>query len=126
MLSHAWQGWKSAKPVALMSILALAVGIGSATAIFTVVSSVMLRPLPYAQGDRMVALFGATLTDPKHFSSSTFPDLLEFQRKTRSFEMLGWFRMNTYNLTSPGTPQHIDGVMMTPELGSKPSISASN
>src|ERR1051325_11651240 len=115
-IAHAWRGWKSAKAVALMSVLALAVGIGSTTAIFTVINSVLLRPLPYAHGERMVALFSAVTTDPKHFGSNAVPDLLEYQSKTRSFEMFGWFRMSSFNLTSPGAAQHIDGVYLTPEL----------
>jgi predicted permease len=115
-LVRAWLSWKSAKAVALMSALALTVGIGSTTAIYTVVNAVMLRPLPYKNGERFVALFGATTTDPKHYSSNTFDDLLAYQHETNSFDVFGWFRMNTFNLTAPGTPQHIDGVLVTPEL----------
>jgi hypothetical protein len=58
-LSHAWQSWKSARAVAALAVIASAVGIGSATAIYTVVNGVMLRPLPYADGQRFVALYGA-------------------------------------------------------------------
>ena len=50
LLSHAWQGWKRAPGVAVLAALALAVGIGSSTAIYTVVNAVMLRPLPLRRG----------------------------------------------------------------------------
>ena len=60
VITRAWHSWKNAKAVALLSTVALAVGIGSTTAIYTVVNAVMLRPLPYQQGDRFVALFGAS------------------------------------------------------------------
>lgn len=60
LLSHSWRSWKTAKGVAVLSILALAIGTGSATAIFTVVNRVLLKPLPYSHPDRWVALFGGS------------------------------------------------------------------
>jgi hypothetical protein len=47
---RAWRSWNRARGVALLAIVALTVGIGSATAIFTVINGVMLKPLPYPQG----------------------------------------------------------------------------
>jgi predicted permease len=113
---QAWQSWKSAKAVALLATVALAIGIGSTTAIYTVVNAVMLRPLPYRDGDRFVALFSATLTDPKHFGSLAFPDLLAYQQRTQSFDVFGWFKLANFNLTSPGQPEHINGIEVTPSL----------
>ncbi|MGH9631394.1 MAG: ABC transporter permease, partial [Bryobacteraceae bacterium] len=113
---HAWRSWKSAKAVAALAVIALAVGIGSTTAIYTVINAVMLKPLPYPDGDRFVALFGAAFSDPGRRSSSTFPDLLEYQRRTRSFDVFGWFKMASFNLTAPGEPQHIRGAAVTPSL----------
>ena len=47
-----WRSWTSAKAVAVLAAIALAVGIGSTTAIYTVVNAVMLKPLPYQHGER--------------------------------------------------------------------------
>jgi putative ABC transport system permease protein len=74
MFKQAWQSWRRAKAVALLVAVALAIGIGSATSIYTVVSAVMLKPLPYRDGDRFVALFGSTFNDPKHYSSLSYVD----------------------------------------------------
>jgi len=117
-LYQAWQSWRQAKALALLSIAALAIGTGATTAIYTVVNAVMLEPLPYEHGERFVALFGRSLLDAEHFSSSTFPDLQTYQQRTHSFDVFGWFRLSDFNLTSPGQPQHVDGVAVTPSLAS--------
>jgi putative ABC transport system permease protein len=115
-VSHAWHSWKSAKAVALFAIVALAVGIGSTTAIYTVVRGVMLAPLPYANGDRFVALYGARFSEPGQYSAHSWPDLLEYQRRTSSFDVFGWFRFGFFNLTFQGEPHHVTGAAVTPSL----------
>jgi putative ABC transport system permease protein len=114
--SQTWRSWKSAKAVGLLAALAFAAGIGSTTAIYTVVNTVLLKPLPYKQGERFVALYGATFSEPKQRSSLTYPDVLAYQQRTHSFEAFGWFKVGDYNLTSPGQPQHIQGIEVTPSL----------
>jgi putative ABC transport system permease protein len=116
VLSRAWRSWKSAKAVALFASVALAVGIGSTTAIYTVVHSVMLAPLPYASGDRFVALYGARFSEPGQYSAHAWPDLLEYERRTTSFDVFGWFRLGSFNLTFRGDPHHVTGAAVTPSL----------
>jgi len=116
LLAQAWRSWKTAKGVALLAAVALAVGIGSTTAIYTVVHAVLLKPLPYKQGDRFVALYGASYSEPGQRASSTYPDLVTYQQRTHSFDVFGWFRLSNFNLTSPGAPQHIDAIEVTPGL----------
>jgi putative ABC transport system permease protein len=116
ILGHAWRSWKGAKGVALLAIVAFTVGIGSATAIFTVINGVMLRPLPYPQGDRFVTLYGARTNEPGQYSANTYPDLIEYQNRTTSFDVFGWFRLGDFNLTSPGEPQYLAGASITPSL----------
>ena len=115
-VSHAWHSWKSAKAVALFAIVALAVGIGSTTAIYTVVHGVMLAPLPYANGDRFVAVYGARFSEPGQYSAHSWPDLLEYQRRTSSFDVFGWFRFGFFNLSFQGEPHHVTGAAVTPSL----------
>lgn len=109
------QSWRSAKGSALLAIVAFAVGIGSATAIFMVVNSLLLRPLPYPQGDRYVMVLGGSPKDPISRSSLTVQDLLAYQQG-RSFESFGWFGLTNLNLTAPGEPQHLNVVRVTPQL----------
>ncbi|HMF95514.1 MAG TPA: ABC transporter permease [Vicinamibacterales bacterium] len=115
-LSQAVRSWASAKTIALLASVAFAVGIASTTAIYTVVHAVLLAPLPYANGERFVALYGARFSEPKQFSSNSLPDLIEYQRRTTSFDAFGWFRLGEANFTAPGEPQHVGAVAVTPTL----------
>jgi putative ABC transport system permease protein len=115
-LSQAWRSWKTAKGVAALATLAFAVGIGSATAIYTVVRGVMLKPLPYAGSDRFVALYGGRISEPGQRSAHTFPDLLEYQQRTRSFDVFGSFRPGSFRMIFQNQPQHLVGAAVTPSL----------
>ena len=50
ILARAWRSWQHAKGVAFLAAAALAIGIGATTAIYSVVSAVMLKPLPLPEG----------------------------------------------------------------------------
>lgn len=102
--------------MALLAVLALAAGIGSTTAIYTVIHAVLLKPLPYQHGERFVALYGARFSEPGQRSSLPYPDVLSYRQRTHSFDVFGWFRLNQFNLTSPGQTQHLNGVEVTPTL----------
>src|SRR5262245_2165598 len=108
-LSHAWASWKTAPGVALLAVVAFAVGIGSATAIFTVINGVLLRPLPYPDSERFVALSGARTTQPGIFWTMSVPELRDYEQQTTSFDAFGWFRRGQFNLTAPGDPQFVLG-----------------
>lgn len=117
LVAQAWNSWKNAKGVALLAILALAIGIGSATAIYTVAHTVLLKPLPYREGGRFVAVYGAIANEPGKKNGMSDGYLRTLQQHQRSFDVFGWFTVfGSFNLTSPGEPQHIDGARVTPEL----------
>jgi predicted permease len=116
VLAHAWQSWKSARTVFALAVVALAVGIGSTTAIYTVVNAVMLKPLAYEQGDRYAQLFSSTIDKPEGRGSLQLADLLVYQQAAQSVDVFGWFKPQAFNLTSPGTPQHVEGAAVTTRL----------
>ena len=96
----------------LLAVLALALGIGTATAIFTVVDSVLLRPLPYREPDRLVvALRGATANGPVSPA-----DYLDFRRDAQSFVKLGAAQAWGGSLMGAERPEVVSGLAMSPDM----------
>ena len=96
-------------------MIAFAVGIGSATAIFTVINGVFPRSLPYPDGERFVVLFGASTTNTTMMAMSLL-ELQDYERQTTTFDAFGWFRTGRFHLTTPGEPQFVRGTAVTPAL----------
>ena len=116
ILAHARRSWQGAKGVALLAATALALGIGSTTAIYSVVNGVMLKPLPYADGERFVAVYGAAFNDPERIASLSMKDAVIFSERTQVFDAFGFFRGAGKNLVYAGAPYHVNGVAVTPSL----------
>jgi putative ABC transport system permease protein len=117
LLIRSWRSWARAKSIAGLAILALAIGIGCATAVFTVVNSVLLNPLPYRDSGRWVALFGGSTLEPTRYSALTLAEVKEYQQRTHSFDVFGWYKISgDFNLNSAGVVEHIAGAEVTPSL----------
>src|ERR1017187_9038050 len=114
---QARQSWKSAKATAFLVIVALSAGIGSATAIYAVIHSLLLKPLPYAHGERFVSLLGGSLNDPFSVSSLNLNDEREHQQGLRSFDPFGRRLYIPYNLRARGEPRFLNGIGVPPGLG---------
>ena len=87
-------------------VLTLTLGIGANTAIFSVVQGVVLAPLPYRQPDRLVVVSQTNLFPRVAIS---YPNFLDWQRNARSFEQMAASARQGYDLTNPGTSEHVDG-----------------
>lgn len=118
LASQAWRSWRTSAGIAALAILAFAVGIGSTVSIYTIVNAVLLKPLPFAHGERYVILYFTTRTAAADsMSGMTYPDLMILQRRMKSFDVLGGFTvLGDFNITWPGQPQHVHGVEVMPPL----------
>lgn len=94
-----------------IAVLTLALGIGANTAIFSVVHSVLLSPLPYRQPDQLVIVWEKI--PPGRFISPSYPDVQDWQRSAHSFEGITAFTTRSFDLTGPGTAAHLDGWMIS-------------
>ena len=108
-----------------VAVLTLALGIGANTAVFTIVNSVLLRPLPYPNSDRLVVVWKEAFGENFHLGA-TPDDFLVWQKLNRVFEGMGAFTPGTLNLTGTGEPERLQAVRVTPgffeTLGIKPSM----
>ena len=96
----------------LLAILALALGIGATTAMFTVVDSVLLRPLPYARPERLVvALHGPDATAPVSPA-----DFFDYRSAAHSFDGLAAAQAWGATLGSGGRPERIAGLQVSADL----------
>ncbi len=111
-----------------VAILTLAFGIGATTAIFSIVEGVLLRPLPFPNPDRLVALGdvpeGVDLGGGA--PGVTAPGTLIYARDTRVFSGLGAYQQTSFELSGAGDPAQINASRLTagtfPVLGISPLI----
>ncbi|HUL16360.1 MAG TPA: ABC transporter permease, partial [Terriglobales bacterium] len=108
------------------AILTLALGIGANTAIFSVVNAVLLRPLPFKQASRLVALHEGIpkLGYPKMGFSP--PDLEVFEREQKSFSAIGAYQNNPIELSGQAEPDRVTAARISaslfPMLGVEPML----
>jgi len=72
----------------IAAIIVLGLGIGASTAIFSVVNAVLLKPLPYANGDRLLMLQQTTPRTGMMGASVSVPELMDYRRQNRSLDAL--------------------------------------
>ena len=91
--------------VTIIVIIALALGIGANTAIFSVVNAVLLRPLPYDESDRLVFLNEKSPVLDE--MSISYPNFIDWRNHNQSFEKIGVYNRASYNLTGAGEAERI-------------------
>jgi predicted permease len=106
-LLYTLRSLRKAPGFTLVVVLTLALGIGANTAIFSVVESVVLAPLPYAQPDQLVALYEKNYHAPR--MGVAYPDFQDWRRDAHSFQQMALFKWRDYSLTGPGSPEHLNG-----------------
>jgi ABC-type antimicrobial peptide transport system permease subunit len=117
---------------AAVAILTLALGIGANTAIFSVVHSALLRPLPYAQPDRLITIGevrGQQAPSGRlsnEFWNASYPDYLDWRAQSKTFVSLAGFDADGFTLRGAGEPESVPAVEATTNffstLGVKPIL----
>ncbi|HET9529080.1 MAG TPA: ABC transporter permease, partial [Blastocatellia bacterium] len=106
-----------------IAVLALALGIGANSAIFSVVNSVLLQPLPYKEADRLVILWEKV---PQMDTSVAYLNFVDWREQNQVFESISAFRRDSFNLTGAGEPERLQGRMVSASffgtLGVRPAL----
>lgn len=98
-----------------VALLALALGIGANTSIFSVVNGVLLRPLPFRDPSRLMILDEKWLPRFPHFEA-TPKDFLGWREQSRAFEQIAAFVGVAFNMTSADRPERISGARVSANL----------
>jgi putative ABC transport system permease protein len=100
----------------LIAVLTLALGIGANTAIFTVVNAVLLRPLPFRQPERLVAVWEHNLKQGQRSGAVGGANFTDWQDQNQVFDSLAAYFNWNYNLTGGDDPQRLRAVVVSGEF----------
>ena len=107
----------------LLSILTLAIGIGVNTAIFSIVNAALLRPLPYAEPDRLVRIWETRTAKDLSEMDASYPNYVDWIKQSSVFEELAGYDGISVTLLGRGVPVRISGVRVTPNFFSVLGVS---
>jgi predicted permease len=110
----------------LVAVVGLALGIGANVALFSVVNSVLLRPLPYHEPHRLVRLSSTDEENNLTRVGFSYPRYLEVQQRQEVFSDLALSAGNAFTLTGRGDPEQLIGLhasaTLLPTLGLEPHV----
>ena len=102
--------------VSIVATIALALGIGANTAIFSVVNAVLLRPLPFPDPDSLVALFETDLQRGMQRGSHSYPNFFDIRSQNTVLERVSTYRTSDFIMTGQGEPARLQGTVATADL----------
>ena len=121
-LRYALRGLRKHRGFTAVAVITLALGIGANTAIFTVINTVLLRPLPYERPDQLVVLMETISERPAGVS---YPNFVDWRNQSTSLENVVAVRnRESFNLTGAGESERLQGRLVSANflstLGVKP------
>ncbi|HUB79483.1 MAG TPA: ABC transporter permease [Bryobacteraceae bacterium] len=97
----------------LAALLVLGLGIGANTAIFSVVNSVILRPLPFPGSERLAVIWETDLKDGIKREGPSGPNFLDWREQSQSFEEMSLLEVGTGTVNGGREPEQITGLRVT-------------
>ncbi|MCI0486651.1 MAG: ABC transporter permease [Blastocatellia bacterium] len=97
----------------VVALIALALGIGANSAIFSVVNTVLLRPLPYEEPERLVNIWASKTKAPDDRVAASAPNFFDWRDQNRVFTGMAAYLEDAYNLTGRGEPLRVKGVAVS-------------
>jgi putative ABC transport system permease protein len=100
----------------LVAVLTLALGIGANTAIFSVVNAILLRPLPFANSDRLVKVWSTNISRGLDQYGTAPPDFREWSENTQALDQMAAHYSGEFNLLTGEEPEQIRGMFISPSM----------
>jgi putative ABC transport system permease protein len=114
-LRYAFRGLRRTPAFAIVVLLTLALGIGANSAIFSVVNTVLLKPLPYKEPERLVTIFH-DYPALKLEAPVTAPGFREYRDRTKTFEYVSVYTGWGANLTGNGEPERVTAARVSQQF----------
>jgi hypothetical protein len=93
----------------IVAVLSLALGIGANSTIFSVINTVVLRPLPYENQERLVAIFETNLEQGQSKGGVATSNFFDWKRENEVFDQMEWIAgASSMNLIGSGEPARVD------------------
>jgi putative ABC transport system permease protein len=102
--------------ISIVATIALALGIGANTAIFSVVNAVLLRPLPFPNPDSLVSLFETDQQRGYSRGSHSYPNFFDLRDQSTAFEHVASYHSGDFIMTGRGEPARLQGAVVTANL----------
>ncbi|HEX6059295.1 MAG TPA: ABC transporter permease [Gemmatimonadaceae bacterium] len=115
-LAHAARAALRAPGFTAIVVLTLALGIGLNAAIFGVVHRILVAPLPYADAEGLVRIYGRHLDRADERGQLSAADVVDFREAQRSFASIGVFRYAGGTLAGDAEARRLDGAGISPNL----------
>src|SRR5215471_11674854 len=112
-LRIALRGIRKAPGLAAAVILTLALGVGLNTSLFSIVEATLLRPMPFARPDRLIAIFETRPNEDFAQMEAAYPNLLDWRAGTHSFDALAGWRTSGATLSGPSGSEFVASAAVT-------------
>src|ERR1044071_4703764 len=125
-IRHAVRGFLKRPAFTALAVTTLALGIGANSAIFSVVNSIVLRPLPYRDASQLMVMWGDLHNNGLNEIELSAPEFVDVQQQCKSFAGLAAYSVQGFNLSGVNQPERLRGAAASatlfPTLGVHPIL----
>lgn len=105
-----------APSISIVATIALALGIGANTAIFSVVNAVLLRPLPFANSEQLMNVWETDATRGYVRGTASYPNFVDWREQNHVFERMSTYHDNDFIMTGRGESTRLQGAVVNADL----------
>lgn len=115
-LRHAFRSMRLDRGFSAVVILTLAIGVGSCTAVFSIINALLLGSLPYPNPEQLMLVWESARDNRAQTTIVSYPNYEDWQHETRSFQSMGIFEWLSFNVASEQRPEQVQGLRASSSL----------